>query len=69
MTFAEKYFSVFDANTGKIRNCGRDACISLIRACQDISPNTDFGNVDTGTTNELAIKTLAQKIGIIDILK
>ena len=69
MTFAEKYFSVFDAQTGKMRNCGRDACKTLIQACQEISPNTYFGDIQTGCVDMQPIKYLALKIGVIATIK
>lgn len=56
----ELYEKVFDTN-GDIKACGRDACKKLIKACQEIQPNVDFGNVDTGMMHVENIKNLYRK--------
>lgn len=68
MTFAQKYFTVFDPCTGRINKCGRDACVSLMLACKDISPNTDFGDIENGYIKEPTVKHLALKMGLIDVI-
>ena len=64
-TFAEKYFEVFDKDTGEVRVCGRDACKTLMRACAELSPDGIYGNLESGYMNIVAIKDVAKKQGVI----
>ena len=66
MTFAEYYFTVFDAQTGDIKVCGRDACKALMNACLQVSPSGNFGDMSSGRLNILEVKRLAKSLGIID---
>lgn len=43
----EAYNKVFDAQ-GNVRACGRQACIDLIKACDEDEPDIYFGNKETG---------------------
>lgn len=53
----EKYERVFDEN-GNVKACGREACKDLISACEQLKPDVDFGNKDTGVMNVENIKKL-----------
>lgn len=55
------YEKVFDEH-GRIRPCGRDACISLIEECKKVQPKVYFGNVKTGKMDIEAIKEFVEKI-------
>ena len=50
MKFFEAYNDVFDSED-KVKVCGREACIKLIKICNKISPNMDYGSVNTGFIN------------------
>lgn len=41
------YNKVFDAQ-GNVSACGRQACIDLIKACEQEKDNIYFGNSETG---------------------
>ena len=45
--FIEIYQKVFD-ETGNIRACGRTICKQLIQLAQQLDPNTNYGDLDTG---------------------
>lgn len=61
--FLLKYDKVFDEN-GKVRLCGRDACIDLIISCHSIEKQTVgyFGSIVTGMMNIENIKKLRSSI-------
>ena len=60
--FIEKYNAVFDEE-GKIKACGRYACMALINACEEITGRKgDFGDPETGYTKPEAIKDLYQTL-------
>ena len=56
--FLSHYYAVFGPN-GKVFPCGREACVDLIKACNEFSnPRINYGNVETGQMNIDAIKHL-----------
>lgn len=57
MNFFEKYDVVFD-ESGDVKLCGRNACRDLIFAAAAISPNQNFGDVNSGYMNVENIKKL-----------
>lgn len=61
--FLLKYDKVFDEN-GKVKLCGRDACMDLIISCHSIEKQTVgyFGNIVTGMMNIDNIKNLRLSI-------
>lgn len=59
--FLECYSKVFAPN-GEIKECGRDACITLIFKCLESEESCeDYGNVSTGFLNIEAVKRLVAK--------
>ena len=44
-------FEVIDQN-GNMRACGREKCKELILVLNDMYPNVDFGNPETGFVNQ-----------------
>lgn len=46
-TIQELYNTVFD-NNGKVQLCGRETCKKLIRTMQEVFPQVDFGEEETG---------------------
>lgn len=59
--FMKAYQMVFNER-GETRNCGRNACIRLIKMCQELDPETDYGNEGNGYMNIENIKALYKKI-------
>lgn len=55
------YNAVFDT-TNKVRSCGREACIELIKCCKEAEPSTDFGNAETGFMQVDNIKTYYDRV-------
>lgn len=53
----EAYEKVFDEQ-GMVKNCGRDACISLIEECEKVKIQVYFGDSQTGRMDIDAIKWL-----------
>lgn len=60
--FLEVYSSVFAPN-GNILACGRDKCLELISACQEIEDSSFYyGNKNTGYLDVTAIKKLVSSL-------
>jgi len=55
---------IFDANRN-FRSCGRELCISLIRVCNEILPEKDYGNVDSGFVNRENVFELYNKLKMV----
>jgi len=58
--FINQYNKVFDEQ-GKVKACGREACIDLINMCKVEEPLTDFGNPLTGMMNVENIQKFREK--------
>lgn len=56
----EQYNEVFDSN-GKVKNCGRDACIRLMEMLSEEKPDINFGNTKTGFLNVNEVKKFFNK--------
>lgn len=58
--FQDAFMHVFTADD-KVANCGRTACIMLIKASNEIEPG-DYGDVNTGFMNAAEILALRDKL-------
>ena len=48
--FNKQFCKVFNVE-GSVKNCGREETKKMIEICQNIMPNKNFGNMNTGIMN------------------
>lgn len=61
----EKFLMVYDVvfdEQGYVKACGRHACMQLIRLANEIEPDVDHGNQETGMMNVQSMRDLHNKI-------
>ena len=59
--FLSVYTVVFD-ESGYVKNCGRHACMELISLANQIAPDVDHGNAQTGMMNTQSLRDLHEKL-------
>lgn len=60
-SFLNVYALVFDEQ-GYVKNCGRHACMELIMLANQIAPDIDHGNVETGMMNVQSMRDLHYRL-------
>lgn len=63
--FKRKYHYVIGNNLRPTGHGQRFAAMDLIAMCNEIDPEGDYGNFDSGMMNVDRINELAQKLGVI----
>lgn len=61
MNIIELYKQVFNED-GTVKQCGREKCKKLIRMCQNLNKDIDFGSIESGMMNVENIKKFIETL-------